>query len=917
MGKAQVTGKKGKGSSKKMGRSPSCLPPRQENLALLEEAARLFNARQFQPMRVLLEPALKADPDDVGLNSLMGQLALATDEYETALTCFDKVLLRFPDQLEFLIHRAMCLQKLDRKDEARAALERLHEQAPQNAVILKHLAVLSEQSKETKKAEEYLRKALEIDPFDAEILCLLGKILVDTQREKDALPYLKKAAKLRPTWVAPFGLLGAMYRQQCRFKTALSFYRYALRIAPDDVSSAVNYGVALQDTGRVQASIDQYRSHLVAHPASDQARFNLSMALLQIGKLEEGWEAYETRRTLHQMRDTDLPYPDWQGEPLQGKNILVLSEQGIGDEIWAASMFDDLIHQAGHCILECEPRLVTLFKRSFPEATVVPRHLQSVVYPSERPADVKLPAMSLARWLRRSLSQFPGKLAYLKPDPEREKFWHWRVAQLGAGLKVGISWRSMNIAGTRNNSYTTLTQWREILAVDGVQFINLQYGECQDELDRAMEDYGIRIHNFRDIDLKDGFDDVAALMTACDVVIAPDNTVGALAGALNIPTLQFVPSNYWSCHGLDYHPWYPSTKLFFRPWDQAWDTTLRSLAGELLRLARQTQAEARCARTVEGEEEAGLLRRRVQRGMLFFSSGQPTRAKSICEEILAVRPEHGEALLLLGATLREQGELGAAEAALVKAVEVDALLVEAKNLLGAVHLDLGQLDQAERLFFAALELRPGYPDALNNLGNVHAARGDYAAAHACYKKAVDTLSGFILGRYNLAMALDMMGKTDEALPEYLTVVESNPAHADAWNNLGILYGKLGRSEDAVEAYRKALAARPDNAMVCLNLAKQILRTGEDKSEAIGLLDKVVKQRPDDPGLSNTLGVAYAMQGEMEKARENFLRATTLDPGFADAFRNLGMACRGLGRLEEARDALQRALQLATNEGTRH
>lgn len=879
-------------------------------LALLEQGARLYNERRFSEARALLQPELAKLPADPGLNSLMGQVALATDEHEAALGHFDQVLLQLRDHPEILAHRAMCLLKLGRKEEAREALEHILVLAPRNVVTLKYLGALNGDGGDHAKAEEYLRRALSIDPDEPEVLALLGKTLLEMNRNDDARPVIKRAIKRNPKWATPFNLLGATYRQQCRFRTALSCYRRAWKNEPEDLASSVNYAVGLLDTGRVHEAIAHSRNYLERNPSCDQMRFNMATALLQIGQLAEGWEAYDARRKMHKLRDHALPYPDWQGESLEGKNILVLAEQGIGDEIWAASMFADLVAMAAHCIIECEPRLVTLLKRSFPQATIVPRLAHSVVYPKEHPADVKLPAMSLARWLRCRFDQFPGKVGYLAPDPERQSFWRWRVGQLGAGLKVGISWRSMNIAGTRNDSYTALSQWGEILSVPGIQFVNLQYGECQAEIDEAEAGSGVRIRNFRDIDLKDGFDDVAALISELDVVIAPDNTVGAMAGAMNIPLLQFVPSKYWSCHGKDYHPWFPSARLFFRPWDHSWEQTLHSLANELNR--RGQQAVASEGEIVDSTEERRLLRQRVDRGGLFLMSNLPEKAKGICLEILSLRPTHSDAMLLLGAVERKLGNWDAAEMVLVEAIAIDPLLADAENMLGAVRLDRGVPAEAESAFLRALDIRPSYPDALNNLGTSLAMRGQLDEAIARFREAIDAFSGFVVARYNLATALDVKGDFDHALVEYLTVVEADPGYAGAWNNLGILYGKLGRVDDSIDAYRKALTARSDDPAVHINLAKQILRGGADKLEAIALLNKAVELSPEDGRLCNTLGVAYAMQDEMEKACESFRRATELAPDYAEAFRNLGVTLQKLGRLEAARDALQRAIQLASN-----
>lgn len=885
-----------------------------DGAAILEAGARLYNERRFAEMRALLAPALEKSPEDPGLNSLMGQVTLATGDSQAALGHFEHVLRHLPNHPELLAHRAMCLLKLGRRDEAKDALEAVLALAPQSVVTLKYLGALHGESGAQAKAEEYLRRALLVDPNEPEVLCLLGKTLLESKQGGDAHLFVKRAIKLRPQWATPFNLLGAIFRQRCRFRTALSCYRRAWLMEPNDLGANVNYGVGLLETGRVHEAITQFRQFLATDPSCDQARFNMATALLQIGQLQEGWEAYDARRKIHRLRDSDLPYPDWQGEPITDKNILVLAEQGIGDEIWAASMFGDLIALAEHCIFECEPRLVTLFKRSFPQATITPRLAQAVSYPKERPADVKLPAMSLARWLRVRPEQFPGKVGYLIADPERQEYWRWRIGQLGHGLKVGISWRSMNLAGTRNDSYTALSQWADILAVPGVHFVNLQYGDCQSEIDQACADAGVSIHNFRDIDLKDGFDDVAALIGVLDAVIAPDNTVGAMAGALNVPVLQFVPSKYWSCHGHDYHPWFPSAKLFFRPWDHTWDDTLRALANELARRSRQAARED-TASALGSDEERKLLRTRVERGALFFISNQPERAKAICLEILSARPRHSDALLLLGAAERKLGNGEAAERSLLEAISIDPLLADAQNLLGAVYLDRGVLDKAENAFLQALEVRPGFLDALNNLGSVAAARTDYSAALRYYRTAIDTFSGFVIARYNLATALDITGDHDEALIEYLTVVEADPCHADAWNNLGILYGRLGRMEDSEQSYRKALALKPDDAGIKINCAKQILRGSNDRGEAVTLLVEAAKVRPDDSRLFNTLGVAYATQENFENARENFQRAIDLQGDYADAYRNLGIALQKLGRLEEARDVLLKGKALAVDKNS--
>jgi tetratricopeptide (TPR) repeat protein len=803
--------------------------------------------------------------------------------------------------------------KLGRRDEALEELDAALEHDPRCYTALKVRGAAFSDDGDLPKAEKLLRAAHEIRPDEPEGLCLLSKVLLESNRSDEAVPLLKRAIKVRPLSATGFSLMGAVYRSRCRFKTAFSFYRHALRLEPKEVATNVNYAVGLMDTGRVHEAIAQYQHYLEIDPGCDQARFNLSTALLQIGRLKEGWEAYEARRKMHKLRDHTLPYADWMGEPLAGKTILILAEQGIGDEIWAASMFDDVIQAAGHCLIECDSRLVGLYSRSFPTATILPRLPDAVYVPKEFEVDFSSLGMSLARWLRTEWQQFPGKLGYLVPDPQRLDFWRWRLAQLGSGLKVGISWRSMNIAGTRNDSYTALEQWGDILSVPGAHFINLQYGKCQEELDAIQAATGFVIHNFKDIDLKDGLEDVAALMSELDLVIAPDNTVSAMAGAMNIPVLQFVPSKYWNNHGREYHPWYPSAQLFFRPWDHTWTDTLRALSIELTRRSRQGALECDVP-GIDVEVERNILRGRISRGTLFLHGKKPERARDIFREILSARPNYSDALLLLGVAENELGNTAEAERVFVQAIQLDALLADAHNQLGALYLASGRFDLAAASFEKALEIRPGFPDALSNLGNTFVARHQLDAAIDCYQRAIATQSGFLIARYNLAMAFENVGRTKDALTEYETVVDGNSHHADAWNNLGGLYARLGRIDDATAAYRRALFANPDLLAAKVNLAKALLTLGNAQDEAIELLEAVVVSRTEDARLANTLGAAYASKGDMEKAQESFQRAIDLQSDYADAYRNLGVALQKLGRLDDARDVLVKGLALAVEKG---
>jgi hypothetical protein len=275
----------------------------------------------------------------------------------------------------------------------------------------------------------------------------------------------------------------------------------------------------------------------------------------------------------------------WDGGPLQGKTLLVHAEQGIGDEIMFASCFPDLLEQAGHLIIDCDARLAPLFSRSFPGASVHggaqdegPAWLDALPR-----ADVQIPAGSLPRYLRPTLEAFPAQAGYLQADPARRELWRQRLAALGPGLKVGISWRGGRDAVQMAKRSVPLTQWGPILHVPGVQFVSLQHGDYDAELGQAREQLGVPIQHWPEIDPLTDMDGFAALIAALDLVIAIDNSTVHLAGALNTPVwcLQpFAPDWRWLLDTEHCH-WYPSLTHFRQPRPGQWQAVLDTAGARL------------------------------------------------------------------------------------------------------------------------------------------------------------------------------------------------------------------------------------------------------------------------------------------------------------------------------------------------
>jgi hypothetical protein len=253
--------------------------------------------------------------------------------------------------------------------------------------------------------------------------------------------------------------------------------------------------------------------------------------------LKEGLDAYEWRWKTAKFKSPRRHFlqPLWDGKTsLQDKRILVWCEQGVGDTVIWSSRLSLLASQAGHCILECQKKLVPLLSRSFPNVEVKP---VDVSRDAERDDfDFHLPMASLYRHFIPEITRSPKPDAFLIPDPVRVKFWKDSLSSLGDGPYVGISWKSSLMGAERSKHYSSLSEWSSLFALPNINFINLQYADAADGLLQIQNEFGVKVHNFDDLDQYNDLDDVAALSAALDCVVSFGTSVPMITAGVGTLT---------------------------------------------------------------------------------------------------------------------------------------------------------------------------------------------------------------------------------------------------------------------------------------------------------------------------------------------------------------------------------------------
>ncbi|MBO9560004.1 MAG: tetratricopeptide repeat protein [Caulobacter sp.] len=449
-------------------------------------------------------------------------------------------------------------------------------------------------------AAQFFTHFLDSRPGDLEAINNLACALGEAHRYDEAIQILRTALVANPEAAGLWNTLGAVLVSRGDGATALTFFDEALRLQPTYGKAYHNRAFARLDLGDSAGALEDCEAalrHGEGGDANDLAtmRFARSTALLALGRLREGWEAYEARLSpdLLQVANFVVPKPRWTpGDSLAGKRLLVCGEQGLGDEVLFANVLRDTIAAIGDESLlsvVVEYRLVPLFKRSFPRASVTAHRTvphEGRLYWSApdiedwSAIDLWTPMASLLTVFRASQAAFPREPGFLVADPERVAYWRDQLTA-APGRKVGVLWKSLSLQAERGRQFSPFAQWRPILETPGITFVNLQYGDCEPEIAYAREQFGVEIWRPPGVDLKYDLDDVAALCRAMDLVIGFSNATFNLAGACGAPAWLLTGAAAWTRLGAKDYPWYPQVRVFAPPDYNDWSGVMGEVAEAL------------------------------------------------------------------------------------------------------------------------------------------------------------------------------------------------------------------------------------------------------------------------------------------------------------------------------------------------
>jgi Flp pilus assembly protein TadD len=437
-------------------------------------------------------------------------------------------------------------------------------------------------------AEQFFRHVLALEPGRKEAIVNLANLLRASGQYAAAIALLEPALAREPESPELHLTLGSAWREKGDTPKAAAHYQAALVASPNYAPALANLADMQADAGDREGARTLYDKAIKADPRNPQARLNRAILHLLNGDLKDGWRDYAAR--------TDVPgkvpalageqrLAPWIGGSLKRVQLLVRAEQGVGDQILFASLIPDLAARAkaegGSLILECEPRLVSLFSRSFSGVEVRPAMIKTIGgmpvadygwLKNAGGANAAILMGSLPRYLRGTPETFPRPHRFLVPDSPETTRWRGVFEKGGSGKKIiGISWRSGKAAGgDRGLQYAPLQHWAALLRGLDATFVSAQYGAANEEITALEQMSGRRILVPQNLDQKNELDRTCAMLSALDVLVSAPTAVAWLAAGAGVRTLKMLYGAVWTAMGCDHEPFAPACECLSPPHHGDW-----------------------------------------------------------------------------------------------------------------------------------------------------------------------------------------------------------------------------------------------------------------------------------------------------------------------------------------------------------
>ena len=482
----------------------------------------------------------------------------------------------FPDQPERLLLLGAALFDRREHDNARVVLDRAVELgAPpwKVALIRAKRALLDEQPA---AGLRFLEPFLD-EPAHSELLLIAGTCAWEARQMHEAARYYEAGVAMAPRDVDLLGSLCGAYGMTGQYEKSREIAKRTLLLDPRHASALQNLGIAARELGLLEEQDDAYLRLCDYYADNERFRCLRAFALLMNEDFTAGWPLHENRdfRFREQkFRESTLQRPRWKGESLEGKTLLIVCEQGSGDNFMVARWFPEIKRRGARVVLECAPYLMAILAR-------VPGVDQVIQLENAREPDLHydlwVGSMSLPWIFNATRENIYAPPRYLEPGASTTSYWRDLVREV-RGLKVGLAWAGNPGHASDISRSMKFADIDRLFDIPGITFFNLQV---------PARDLQERANLVNHTDELVTFDDTAGLIDQMDLVISVDTSIAHLAAALGRPTwvvTSFRPEWRWGRDDLKVM-WYPTARVYRCDAPLNWRSAIDKVARDLKALA--------------------------------------------------------------------------------------------------------------------------------------------------------------------------------------------------------------------------------------------------------------------------------------------------------------------------------------------
>jgi tetratricopeptide (TPR) repeat protein len=529
------------------------------------------------------QAAIAAQPASADAHNNLGNACHELGRIDQAKAAFQEALRLNPNHPDALRNLGSLL--LDRGDAAAAlaTLQRANQLRPNNPELLGLLGAALAQVKKHEEAAKCFSAVLAQQPNLATARNGMGIALAGLKRLDEAIASFREALRLQPNFPEAYNNMGNSLRELGRLDDSCSALEEAIRLRSDYAEAYNNLGITVALKNHLAEACRRYSQAIEHNPEHADAHKNLGLTLLKLGDFQRGWREFEWRWKCRDFTPRKSTIPAWEGEPLEGKAILLYAEQGFGDTIQFVRYAPLFKARGARVTVECQAPLVALIKSCAGIDEVIAAGATPPVH------DFELPFMSLPRVFETTVDTVPASTPYLAADPHLVERWRKELADL-EGFKIGIVWQGSKNYISDNTRSFPLQLFEPLARVAGIRLISLQKGLGSEQIAELGDLFSVTDLGPR-IDLgDDAFVDTAAVMKNLDLVITADTATGHLSGALGVPVwtaLAFSHDYRW-LFGREDSPWYPTVRLFRQDQPGAWGPVFERMASALSKRVAQS-----------------------------------------------------------------------------------------------------------------------------------------------------------------------------------------------------------------------------------------------------------------------------------------------------------------------------------------